>query len=104
MKSLLPKGHKEPPTIKNYMKFKEGENRFRILSEAITGYEYFSTEKKPIRSAKPFAEFPSDIKSGGKINYFWAFIVYNYQDAEIALEAGLPSDSAPDTRNHPKGH
>lgn len=41
------------PSTDNYMKFKEGENTFRVLSSAITGYEYFNTENKPVRSKLP---------------------------------------------------
>ncbi len=94
MNTFLPKDYKEPPVIKNYMKFRDEENRFRILSAAITGFEYFNTSNKPVRSREPFATHPKDIKDGGTIKHFWAFVVYNHNDAQIAEEAGLPTDSA----------
>lgn len=88
MTDFLPKGYKEP-TSSNYMKFKEGDNTFRVLSPAITGYEYWNTSNKPVRSAMPFDEVPDDIKvdkdGKHKINYFWAFIVWNYEAEKIQI-------------------
>jgi hypothetical protein len=61
------------------MKFQPGLNSIRILSSAIVGYEYFTGENKPVRQKEPFEEMPIDIKQGGKVKPFWAFVVYNYQ-------------------------
>lgn len=88
MTEFLPKDHKEP-TTSNYMKFKEGENTFRVMSPAITGYEYWNTSNKPVRSAMPFDEIPEDIKidkeGKHKINYFWAFVVWNYDVEKLQI-------------------
>ena len=51
MSDFLPSDYKIPTTSK-YMKFKQGENRFRILTSPIIGWEYWvNTEKgrKPVR-------------------------------------------------------
>ena len=69
------------PETSNYLKLSEGSHTFRILSSAITGYQYFNKDNKPIRSKDPFEETPSDIKKDGKVNHFWAFVIYN-RDAE----------------------
>ena len=41
---FLPSGYKE---VSNYMKFVDGENRFRILSPAIVGWEYWNEDVDP---------------------------------------------------------
>lgn len=75
--------YKIPETSK-YMKFKEGENNFRILSSAIIGYEYFNTSNKPVRSRTPFDETP-DIKNDSEVKHFWAFVVWNYEAERIQI-------------------
>lgn len=85
MNDFLPKDYEIPASPSNYMRFQKGLNRIRILSSAITGYEYFTTENKPIRSKEPFEELPSDIKKDGKVKAFWAFPVYNYQTKQIQI-------------------
>jgi hypothetical protein len=73
------------PETSNYMKFKaEGPHKFRALSSAIIGYEYFKDNNKPVRSKTPFEETPG-IKKGGKISHFWAFVVWNYAAKRIQI-------------------
>jgi hypothetical protein len=78
--TFLPQGEKAPEG--NYMRFKEGENIFRVLSSAITGYEYWNFENKPVRLKKQPIQTPTDIRIENSkptsVKYFWAFIVYNY--------------------------
>jgi len=64
------------PITSNYMRLVEGVNKFRVLSSAIVGYEYFGQDNKPVRSREPFDETPN-IKTGGRVNHFWAFVVFN---------------------------
>lgn len=82
--SFFPSSDYKVPTTSNYMKFVEGKNKFRVLSSAIVGYEYWNTENKPVRSETPFDETPG-IKPDGKINHFWAFIVYSYDAKKIQI-------------------
>ena len=50
------------PIIENkYVKFEEGENRFRILSRRITGWLYFNHQGKPVRVHKKEEIIASDI-------------------------------------------
>lgn len=77
--NFLPSGYEVPVSEGNYYSFKKGQNTFRVLSPAIVGWEYWSTDKKPIRSREPWEEMPIDIQAGGKIKHFWAFIVFNYE-------------------------
>jgi hypothetical protein len=89
--TFLPGDYKEVPQAPSgYMKFKKGANRFRILSPAIVGWEYWNKESKPVRKKDKFTEFPSDIKLDGegnptRINHFWAFVVWNYEEKSIQV-------------------
>lgn len=85
MDNFFPTEDYKIPTTSNYMKFQEGENSFRVLSSAIIGYEYFNSENKPVRSREPFDEMPLDIKKDGRINHFWAFVVWNYEEKRIQI-------------------
>lgn len=82
--TFLPTDYKVP-TSSNYLKLSEGEHTFRVLSSAIVGYEYFNTENKPVRSREAFEEVPQDLKEGGRINPFWAFVIYNYDEKRIQI-------------------
>ena len=83
MTDFFKKDYKVPVTS-NYLKLTEGSHKFRILSSAITGYSYFTNDNKPVRSPEPFDETPN-IKKDGKVNHFWAFIVYNYQAEKLQI-------------------
>ena len=84
---FLPSGYKLPDNS-DYMKFAVGENTFRVLSSAITGYEYFTKENKPVRSQEPFKATPN-IKTGQdgskSIKHFWAFAVWNYEANKVQI-------------------
>lgn len=87
--NFLPEDYKLPDTS-GYMKLKEGENTFRVLSSAIIGYEYWNTSNKPVRSKKPVERTPDDIrieKDGlpSKIKHFWAFVVWNYEAKAVQI-------------------
>src|SRR5687768_7065007 len=79
MSDFLPTDYQIPKSPSGYMRFEDGINSIRILSSAIVGYEYFNKDNKPVRSAEPFEDMPSDIKKDGKIKPFWAFVVWNYK-------------------------
>lgn len=88
--SFLPQNYKEVPQAPSgYMKLKEGANKFRILSSAITGWEYWNTDNKPVRQKDRFDLMPEDIKvtADGRVNikHFWAFVVYDYEDGAVKI-------------------
>jgi hypothetical protein len=88
MNDFLPKGYTAPKTSGNYFRFEKGENRFRILSSAIVGYEYWDTANKPHRSRSPFQSVPADAKlEDGKFKpkHFWAFVVWNYAESKVQI-------------------
>lgn len=82
--SFLPDNYEVPLSNSSYMKFKDGENRLRILSVPIFGWEDWTVLKKPIRfrmNAKP--DKPVDPLK--PIKHFWAMIVWNYGTSKIEI-------------------
>lgn len=86
---FFPESDYEIPETSNYMKFQEGDNKFRVLSSAITGWEYWNTQNKPVRNKENWDVAPDDIKyekdGSIRINHFWAFVVYNYRSKRIQI-------------------
>jgi len=77
------------PETSNYMKFKEGDNKFRVLSSAIVGWEYWNEDNKPVKRRENWNTVPDDIKTekdgSVRINHFWAFVVWNYEAEKIQV-------------------
>lgn len=83
MTDFLPQDYEQPKTGGNYMKFENGENRFRILSKPIIGWLDWK-DKKPYRfrmNEKP--EKPFDPAKA--VRHFWAMIVWNYKSGRIEV-------------------
>jgi hypothetical protein len=81
--AFLPQGYQAPKSSNFYMKFQDGENKFRILTQPILGWEDWQ-DKKPIRYAfdqKPLR--PLDPKKA--VKHFWAMVVWNYAEEEIQI-------------------
>lgn len=72
-----------------FMKLQEGENKFRILTSPIVGWEDWDTDaegkKFPIRYRQD--EKPADemVKSKDGLKSFWAMVVWNYADSAINI-------------------
>ena len=84
MMDFLPKDYTAPITgAQNYMKLQDGENKFRVLTRPILGWEDW-IEKKPVRyrmDAKPAK--PHDPTK--PIKHFWAMVVFNYNEEQIQI-------------------
>ena len=81
--SFFPKDYKVPSGGSRYLKLETGKNTFRILSDPIIGWEYWTEEgdkKTPVR-VKTLKEVPSDRVNASeqdrKAKHFWAMFVYN---------------------------
>lgn len=81
-----------PKTTGNYMKFEQGANKFRILSNPIMGWEYWTEAKgkeksKPVRSIERPSVIPldADISKGWNPRYFWAFVVWNLDAKRLQI-------------------
>ena len=88
----------EIPNISNYMRFEEGDNRFRILgafseNTAIKGIEYWKTvdgKRVPVRlqtnQSVPVEELEVNQFGDPDVpKYFWALPVWNYQDKRVQI-------------------
>lgn len=88
--TFLPADYELKETGSDFMKFEDGENKFRVLTDAVIGVEGWK-DKKPFRRAGVKANIdPSEVdideKYGKpKINSFWAFMVYSYPDEKVML-------------------
>jgi hypothetical protein len=88
MKDFLPTQYELPETESNYLKLKKGSNKFRVLSSAIVGFEYWTRENKPVRSKVAWEEIPDDAKldkNGNFQKHFWAFTVYDYESKKVKI-------------------
>lgn len=86
--SFLPNDYKIPAGPSNYMKFEPGANKFRIVGDAITGYEYWTEKddkKSPVR-VKKLSDVPVARRFGeDRAKHFWAFPVYNYSSEQVQV-------------------
>ena len=80
---FLPDNYQAPKNNNLYTKLQDGENKFRILTQPILGWEDW-IDKKPVRfrmEEKP--EKPHDIKK--PIKHFWSMVVWNYTLERIEI-------------------
>ncbi|MDE2031399.1 MAG: hypothetical protein KGI58_04040 [Patescibacteria group bacterium] len=70
------------------MKFQDGENRFRILSSPIIGWEWWEEKedgtRKPIRVTMD-TKIPVDSVDPATVRHFWAMSVWNYKEEKIQI-------------------
>lgn len=80
----------------NYMKFKPGDNRFRVMSKPIVGYEWWVDKDGDIREkgAQPQSgDKPARVRMTGTVpigaadtvKHFWAMVVWNYVDESFQI-------------------
>jgi hypothetical protein len=91
--SFLPTNY-EVPQSGNYMKLMPGKNRFRVLSAAIIGNEFWRSKeggREPVRrrmnetiAANELEINPKD-GSPEKVKHFWAFAVWNYAAKSVQI-------------------
>ena len=77
------------PRSSQFGKLKDGVNKFRVLSDIIFGWEGWK-DNKPFRHEGEVCKIKPeqvDLNQNGKpnINYFWAMVVWNYQDKAIQV-------------------
>jgi hypothetical protein len=69
------------------MKLEPGENRFRIMSSPILGYEWWKTTpegRKPVRCRLDAQIHPDDLE-GEPPKHFWAMVVFDHKDSKIKI-------------------
>ena len=83
--NFLPEGYERPKSSGKYMRLEEGENKFRVLSPTIVGWEYWKREDDnpiPYRVKKEEDVPKKYINTSNwreKARFFWAFVVWNYE-------------------------
>ena len=86
---FLPKDYSVPETGGNYLKLKEGAVKFRIVSDSIVGFEYWTNEKKPVRLREKPETKPADIRMNDDgsytIKHFWAFSVFDRDSGMVKV-------------------
>ncbi len=80
---FLPEDYVAPKTSSQYMKLQDGENKIRILSKPIMGWEDW-LDKKPVRS-KMDKKPSKSIDPSKPLKHFWCFIVWNYLEERIQI-------------------
>lgn len=91
MSNVLPDNYEVPQKAGNYMKFLDGENKFRFLTPAILGWETWQEldngTRKPLRTPmdKPFDVSQVEEGDPRNIKHFWAFVVWNYKEEKVQI-------------------
>ena len=86
--SFLPKGYSAPKAESNYLKPTDGQIKFRVISQAIVGVEYWKEEdnkKIPVRLREMPQNIPNDIQDNGEIKHFIAFTVIDRWNEKIKI-------------------
>jgi len=84
MSDFLPEDYEVPVGESNYMKWIEGDNKFRILQKPIFGWEGWK-DKVPHRF--PMDEMPTDLVQykDSQVNHFWAMPVWNFTTERVEV-------------------
>ena len=82
--SFLPATYEAPKSQGSYMKLQDGENRIRILTQCVFGWEDWTLDKKPVRyrmDNKP----EKSIDPKKPIRHFWVMVVWNYKEECLSI-------------------
>lgn len=89
--SFLPKNYKAPAGSSDYFTLQEGENRIRIISDAVIGWEGWK-DNKPFRREgieKNIEDDEVDIdqkySKKPKVGPFWGFLVYDFEGEAVKI-------------------
>ena len=87
--SSIPKDTVIPKASGQFMKLQDGKNKLRVLSNVVLGWEGW-LNKKPFRHEGQVCKIKPeevDLNPNGQpnINYFWAMVVWNYQDKKVQV-------------------
>lgn len=86
MNDFLPKEYEVPKSQGNYMKFNDPVNKFRVLSSAIVGFEWWTGTADGKRVPGRSRTWDEAVEQGvDPIKPFWAFVVWNYQTETINI-------------------
>lgn len=72
--------------VGNFMKFEDGDNKFRILSKIVTGWKWWDGETN--HRVKTETEIPGNLygtTGEGAPRHFWAMAVWNYNAQKVQV-------------------
>lgn len=87
--TTIPKNVVIPTSSGQFAKMQDGMNRYRVLSNAVTGWEGWK-DRQPFRHEGDVCKIKPeqvDNNQDGKpnINYFWAMVVWNYKESRVQV-------------------
>lgn len=97
----------------SYFKPKTGDNRLRILSDVVIGWQYWNTSNKPVRMREKPATAPADLRIGDdgkpdRVKHFWVVLAWDYDDNQLKIweitQSGIQSDIAELANDSDWGH
>lgn len=83
--AFLPNQYEVPEKEGNYMKFKQGENRFRILSSPIVGWLWWDETPEGRRPVRVHMDDEVPVNKAEDTKHFWAMPVWNYQAKKVQI-------------------
>lgn len=91
MDNFLPDTYEVPKGESKYMKFEQGDNKFRILDKPIFGYEAWTQPDEENKNGKPvrfkMEEKPVDLRpfKEQKLSHFWAMPVWSFNAKSVQV-------------------
>lgn len=85
----IPKDAEIPASTSQFVKLKDGPNRFRVLSDVTVGWEGWK-DNKPFRHPGNVCRIKPEQVDLNKnqrpnINYFWAMVVWDYSEKRVRV-------------------
>lgn len=84
MSEWLDENYEVPSSEGNYLKLETGENKIRILSKPVMGWEGWK-EKKATRFAMSKKPEDNSMFDKGQVKHFWGFKVWNYKENRVQV-------------------
>ena len=85
MSQWLPSEYKVPSKADGYFKLQQGDNRFRIMTQPILGWEWWvdEGEKRAPKRSRQGEAVPAEYADS--VKHFWAMVVYNYDAKQFQI-------------------
>lgn len=109
----------ELPRDNKYYKFAEGDNKFRVVGDLTTGYEYWATDSEGNgRPKRSFDKFPEPLPADAKMNkntglperqkHIWVMPVLDLKTSQVMVlqvhQAGIQEPMLKYSRDKDWGH
>lgn len=81
----LPPTYEKPASEGRYYKFKNGDNKFRILSQPITGWVDWKDKPEGGRTPVRTQEKQDNLQNDKSPKHFWSFVIWDYAESNIKI-------------------